>query len=66
MYHGISKTLADGLTVKKEDLEQQFLMLKTKGYTPFFFREFLNTPISELPQKPIILTFDDAYQNNAE
>ena len=69
MYHSIAVDYADELTVKTEMLERQFSYIRQKGYTPIFFRDLISSQESHsepLPKKPIIITFDDGYQNNAD
>jgi peptidoglycan/xylan/chitin deacetylase (PgdA/CDA1 family) len=68
MYHKISESKADDLTIKRDDLYQQLLFLKQNNYTSIFCSDVIanlknNTT---LPQKPVLITFDDAYQNNFE
>lgn len=50
----------DGLFVSTETFEQQMLFLKHMGYTTIFAKD-LDQP---LPQRPIVITFDDGYENN--
>ena len=64
MYHKVSDGLADGLTVPKEDLENQLKRVAEKGYETISFldlKESMETG-KVLPTKPLILTFDDAYE----
>ncbi len=65
MYHKISDGSADGLTVPKEELERQLEKIAEKGYKTISFldlKESMETG-KLLPGKPLILTFDDAYEN---
>jgi len=66
MYHKILQDKNDGLTVSTDKLEKHFQYLQKKGYTPISFKELqkFQTGQLKLPKKPIILTFDDGYQNN--
>jgi peptidoglycan/xylan/chitin deacetylase (PgdA/CDA1 family) len=66
MYHKISLTEADGLTVKQTEFESHLSYLHAQGYTTISFSD-----LSEIlkhseacPAKPVIITFDDGYQNN--
>lgn len=74
MYHYISEPPADSdiyrvdLSVSPDSFRQQMAYLKENGYTPVDFYD-LSTAIvahTELPPKPIILTFDDGYTDNYE
>jgi peptidoglycan/xylan/chitin deacetylase (PgdA/CDA1 family) len=65
MYHKVSDDKADGLTIPVPVLDQQLSFIRDKGYTVINFKE-LHSMISEgsaLPLNPLILTFDDAYEN---
>lgn len=69
MYHYVSQPPPDSdiyrvdLSVAPESFRQQMVYLKDNGYTPIDFYD-LSTAIvaqTELPEKPILLTFDDGY-----
>lgn len=69
MYHYVSQPPPDSdiyrvdLSVAPESFRQQMAYLKDNGYTPIDFYD-LSTAIvaqTELPEKPILLTFDDGY-----
>ena len=65
MYHKVSEDKADRLTIPVGKLDQQLFFICEKGYTLISFEE-LHKTISAgtaLPKKPLILTFDDAYEN---
>lgn len=64
MYHNVSanNTESKGLTISVEKLEQQFQYLVSKGYTSIFFSDMESKKIVP-PKKPIIITFDDVYEN---
>lgn len=65
MYHKVSEDKVDGLTIPVRKLDQQLFFIREKGYTIITFEE-LHRIISAgtaLPRKPLILTFDDAYEN---
>lgn len=68
LYHKVSVGNRDRLTVTAAQLEQQFQWLQAQGYQTMFIKDvaaLLTTP-ADLPAKTIVLTFDDAYQNNHE
>jgi len=68
MYHKVSATFADGLSVSSGNFEKQLEYISKKGYQTMSFAEL--TRIHEnggrLPSRPIILTFDDAYADFSE
>ncbi len=68
MYHGIteSEKLRNKYMIPPALFESDLQFLKENGYTTIFVSDLINyfekgTP---LPEKPIILTFDDGYYNN--
>ena len=70
MYHRIvAKAPSDsqhGIWVTAQSFEQQLKSLKRRGYSSITFEQyqlFLNSELS-LPKRPIILTFDDGYEDN--
>ena len=62
MYHQIAKNSTDALTVSPENLEKQFQYLSKFGYNALFFKDLNKIKT----KKPLIITFDDGYLNNAE
>ncbi len=66
MYHKISDCTCDALTVRQRDFAAQLHWLAQNGYTPISFAELIayHSHQTNLPQKPIILSFDDNYHNN--
>jgi len=65
MYHKISNDLSDGLTLPVGELEKQLKHISKRGYATISFldlKESMETG-KALVEKPIILTFDDAYEN---
>lgn len=52
--------------VPVEDFQQQLDYLQQEGYTTISIRDFLRAKkgLFQLPEKPIILTFDDGYESN--
>ena len=68
MYHAIcdGKAKEGKFVITKEELEKDLKYLKDEGYTTISSAELIEfvengTP---LPEKPIMLTFDDGYYNN--
>jgi peptidoglycan/xylan/chitin deacetylase (PgdA/CDA1 family) len=65
MYHRLVTQAPDftkfDLCVTVQDFEKQLLWLKAWGFTPVTFQD-LAGPV--LPAKPIVLTFDDGYEDN--
>jgi len=65
MYHKVSDSQPDGLTVTADMLELELAFLLEKGYETISFldlKESIETG-KKLPQRPVIITFDDAYEN---
>jgi peptidoglycan/xylan/chitin deacetylase (PgdA/CDA1 family) len=65
MYHNVSEDKADGLTIPAWKLDQQLSFVRDQGYTVISFGELssLIKAGKSLPPKPLILTFDDGYEN---
>lgn len=67
MYHDITR---DGqpcaLTIRLNQLEQQFQFIKQEGYQTISLRQFYNylTIGEKLPDKPLLISFDDGYKSN--
>jgi len=63
MYHNVTSNTAEskGLTIAIEQLEKQLHYLSQNGFMSYFVSELLTK--TTLPQKSIILTFDDVTQN---
>lgn len=63
MYHNISDGFCDGLNISADKLELQLMYLKEKGYQTITLKQLseLGRNGGRLPEKPVILTFDDAY-----
>ena len=47
--------------VTRDELAEQLANLRKRGFTPVTFKDLLDGP---LPKKPVILTFDDGYEDN--
>jgi len=71
MYHYIEEVPANAslsrinLTVSPEIFEIQMKYLYEKGYQPVVFKDFFDhiEGRTEIPEKPIIITFDDGWKN---
>ncbi|WP_395054508.1 polysaccharide deacetylase family protein [Flavobacterium sp.] len=63
MYHNVvtNSSLSFGLSICTEKFEEQLKYLQSKKYTSFFVSELENR--TEIPQKSIVLTFDDVTEN---
>jgi len=67
MYHKVSDNdHYDFLTVTSRNLEEQFQFLKQQGYTSVLLSDLVKhvTQGTPLPQKPVLITFDDGYRDN--
>ena len=67
MYHSVCKTNVGGYVVSPDTLRADFAYLHRKGYTAVFVRDIIDfcDGKGDLPPKPIVLTFDDGFYNNA-
>lgn len=66
-YHQVNDVDENVLTVTTPEFDAQMRYLKEQGYTaisPYDYMEHLKNG-TPLPEKPIILTFDDGYKDNA-
>ncbi|HWR19687.1 MAG TPA: polysaccharide deacetylase family protein [Clostridia bacterium] len=68
MYHGIHKTNAEtgAYIISADTLESDLRYLKENGYTTILMSDLVDyiNEGRELPQKPVMLTFDDGQSNN--
>lgn len=68
MYHKVEPIGPDFLTVTTNQLRQHLQHLQQAGYQFVALTDVLkavqNTTPSQLPKRALLLTFDDAYQNN--
>ena len=65
-YHQINDTEKNALTVNTEQFEAQMKYLAENGYTTITPNDMLDAweNGTELPAKPVIITFDDGYLDN--
>ena len=68
MYHHIDTFAMASTTVTPETFENHIKALTDNGYTGVFFEELIDFVENggELPDKPIVITFDDGYLSNYE
>lgn len=69
MYHKVAADhTKDFLTVSCNDLEEQFSYLRQEGYTSILLSDLVAFVQQQkpLPERPVLLTFDDGYQDNYE
>ena len=66
MYHSVLKSKSGKYIVHPDTLESDFKYIQSKGYTAITMTELINYVYGEtsIPEKPIIITFDDGYYNN--
>ncbi|WP_346353162.1 polysaccharide deacetylase family protein [Azotosporobacter soli] len=67
-YHRVGFTTSD-LTVSLQRFKNDLQQLKADGYTSITlqdFMRFIDDKNVELPEKPVLITFDDGYQDNYE
>lgn len=68
MYHAVSavESIQNDYVISPSEFESDLLYLHEQGYTTVFMEDlikFVNSGGS-LPEKPVVLTFDDGYYNN--
>lgn len=65
-YHSVLKSHKDAYTISPSQLAEDFKYIKEKGYTTIVVEDLINYIYYDipLPQKPIMITFDDGYYNN--
>lgn len=66
MYHSILKSKSGDYIVHPSTLENDLKFIKDNGYNTITMTDLINYVYfdSELPEKPIIITFDDGHYNN--
>lgn len=69
MYHSVLKdeTLSGDYVITPVTLEKDLIYLKENGYTTIFISDLINYVYNDgiLPEKPVVLTFDDGMVNNS-
>jgi Predicted xylanase/chitin deacetylase len=68
LYHKVSLTHEDSLTIKPSAFEKHLAYLVKKGYHTISVKELIGfiERKAPLPPKPVMITFDDGYVNNFE
>ena len=68
MYHHISDEVSSTLIVTPQKYLEDMTTLKEAGYETIFLKDLALylKGLKELPEKPIIITFDDGYYSNYE
>jgi len=65
MYHDVSRTKSEALTISVDKLEAQLAYLAEGGYKSYHFKELMD--LKKLPSKKnIVITFDDGYVSQME
>ncbi|GGA13451.1 hypothetical protein GCM10008018_67940 [Paenibacillus marchantiophytorum] len=67
-YHSIGVEPGNTYVLHPDDFARQMAYLAAQHYTPLTLADFARVLAKELPspQKPVLLTFDDGYADNAE
>ncbi len=71
MYHNLTEDYpegTDGANISPKLFEEHMKGILERGYTPIFVSDYYNSVQrgQELPENPIIITFDDGYLSNYE
>ncbi len=70
MYHGLTKnpSKVNAYVIPISSFEEDLKYLKENGYTTVLMEDVINYVDGNeaLPEKPIVLTFDDGFENNLE
>jgi len=63
-YHDVSDTVGD-YKISAKNLREHFLYLREAGFTPISLKQYEEALLGRscLPEKPILLTFDDGYSS---
>ena len=66
MYHSVLKSRSGDYIVHPSELENDLKYIKENGYETVVMADLINFVYEgvELPEKPIMITFDDGYYNN--
>ncbi len=67
-YHHITDEPQSGTEITPEGFRAQIKALSDGGYTPLFFSDLEDYVVKgyPLPEKPVVITFDDGYMSNYE
>lgn len=68
MYHNITDDGAGDMDISEAEFEEHLKRLKSEGYTAVTFDMLYDyvTHGTDLPEKPVLITFDDGYMSNYE
>lgn len=66
MYHSILKSRSGQYIISPDKLKEDLLWLKNHGYESVFVSDLIDfcEGKKDLPQKPVVITFDDGHYNN--
>lgn len=68
MYHSVlkDKKASNDYVITPKQLESDLKYIRDNGYTPVFVSDLIDYTYNnkQLPQKPIVLSFDDGFYNN--
>ena len=66
MYHSVLKSKSGNYIVHPDTLENDLKYIQSKGYSTITMTDLIGYVYNDypLPEKPIIITFDDGYYNN--
>ncbi|HPZ77920.1 MAG TPA: polysaccharide deacetylase family protein [Bacillota bacterium] len=67
MYHNLTESNAEDFCVTSETFEAQIKALRDAGYEAISFSDLIDFVErgTDLPEKPVIITFDDGYKDSA-
>lgn len=65
-YHSVNENVDNEITISPETLKEQLYYINNEGYTTITISEFYDYLQNKqpIPEKSIIITFDDGYMNN--
>ncbi len=69
MYHHLSTEFTDAMTIHPDKLRLDLEALQAAGYEAVTLKDLVDYVyhrIAELPEKPVVITFDDGYSSNYE
>ncbi|MDP4152023.1 MAG: polysaccharide deacetylase family protein [Bacillota bacterium] len=66
MYHEVKANNLSSISITPYEFEQDLKFIKDNDYTPVTMQDLINYVYYDisLPEKPIVLSFDDGYYNN--